>query len=300
MRKVLIIATAVLAAAVAFSSCKRENKKEIGLQLYSIRAEMSSNLQLALQGVADAGYTFIEAAGYNPEQGTFYDLSPADFTRFCNVKGLKFLSSHTNGPDPNTSTMEECLSWWTGTISVHKSAGVIYIVQPALKSTAYESLAGLKAYCDLFNKVGEKCNTEKMKFGYHNHDREFTTWFDPATGLPCEPTLEGAIRMYDYMLENTDPEKVFFQIDLYWIQVGGASALDYFDRYPSRFELWHVKDDLEVGASGKIDFEAIYKEAAKSGMKYQIVEQEAFSENMTPFESIKVSRDFLQNAEYVK
>ena len=80
--------------------------------------------------------------------------------------------------------------------------------------------------------------------------------------------------MYDYMLENTDPEKVFFQIDLYWIQVGGASALDYFERYPSRFELWHVKDDLEVGASGKIDFEAIYKEAAKSGMKYQIVEQD--------------------------
>ncbi|MDD2380618.1 MAG: TIM barrel protein, partial [Mariniphaga sp.] len=135
-----------------------------------------------------------------------------------------------------------------------------------------------------FNQVGEKCNAKGIRFGYHNHSNEFTT------------VLEGK-PVYDWMLELTDPEKVMFQLDLYWIVVGGKDPLDYFDRYPGRFELWHLKDEKELGESGKMDFESIFAQRQKSGAKYGIVEVEKY--NFEPLESCRISLEFLKNAPYV-
>lgn len=281
MKRILFIALMALTA-----SCTSV-KKDIGLQLYSIRDEVSKDLPGSLKAVAEAGYTFVEAAGYNGQDGTFYGMAPVDFTALCKNNGLAFRSSHITGPDPNQASWDECMSWWDKAIAAHKAAGVSYIVQPVMFRSAYDSLPGLAKYCELFNAVGEKCLKSGIGFGYHNHNREFTTVFDGKV-------------LYDYMLENTDPDKVFFQIDLYWIQVGGASAISYFEKYPGRFTLWHVKDELEIGASGKMDFAAIYAKADLAGMKYQIVEQEAFTEGLTPFQSIRQSCEFLENAPYVK
>jgi sugar phosphate isomerase/epimerase len=132
--------------------------------------------------------------------------------------------------------------------------------------------------------VGEKCNAKGIRFGYHNHDKEFTE-------------VDGVVR-YDYMLQNTDPEKVFFQLDLYWIVVGGKDPVDYFNNYPGRFLLWHVKDEKELGESGMMDFENMFAEAEVSGMEHIIVEVERY--NYTPLESVKMSYDFLMEADYVK
>ena len=272
-------------AALGFASCAQEPvQKEIGLQLYSIRDQIGEDLETSLDAVAEAGYTFVEMAGYNAQEGTFYGLSGAAFKELCNEKELDVISSHINGPDPNAATWEECMAWWDKAIQDHLETGVSYIVQPSMWRSAYESVEGLARYCELFNAVGEKCNDAGIRFGYHNHAHEFTTVFDEVV-------------MYDFMLQNTDPEKMFFQIDVFWSQVGGAPAVDYLDKYPGRFELWHVKDDKEIGASGKIDFKAIYERASISGLKYAIVEQEAF--DMLPFESIKASYDFLNKAPYV-
>ncbi len=272
-------------AVLGFASCAQEPvQKEIGLQLYSIRDQIGEDLETSLDAVAEAGYTFVEMAGYNAQEGTFYGLSGAAFKELCNEKELDVISSHINGPDPNAATWEECMAWWDKAIQDHLETGVSYIVQPSMWRSAYESVEGLARYCELFNAVGEKCNNAGIRFGYHNHAHEFTTVFDEVV-------------MYDFMLQNTDPEKMFFQIDVFWSQVGGAPAVDYLDKYPGRFELWHVKDDKEIGASGKIDFKAIYERASISGLKYAIVEQEAF--DMLPFESIKASYDFLNKAPYV-
>jgi len=103
--------------------------------------------------------------------------------------------------------------------------------------------------------------------------------------------------IYDFMLANTDPAKVMFQIDLYWAVEGGANPVDYFNKYPGRFELWHIKDKEEIGASGMIDFAAIWAAAAQSGMKYGIVEVERY--NFDVYTSCQKSIDFLNAAEYV-
>jgi sugar phosphate isomerase/epimerase len=151
--------------------------------------------------------------------------------------------------------------------------------------TAYESLDALKAYCNYFNEVGAKCNAKGIRFGYHNHSRELSTQLDGQT-------------VYDFMLNNTDPSKVMFQMDLYWAVEGGADPVAYFNKYPGRFELWHIKDAKEIGASGKMDFQRIWASAEKSGMQYGIVEVEQYSYDT--FTSVKKSLDFLNNADYVK
>jgi len=176
------------------------------------------------------------------------------------------------------------MAWWDQCIDAHVAAGVKWIVQGGMGQKGYESLDGLKNYCEYFNTIGVKCNEKGIRFGYHNHANEFTTEFD---GKP----------VYDWMLELTDPEKVMFQMDLFWIVEGGKDPLVYFDKYPGRFELWHIKDKEELGASGMMDFEAIFAAREKSGAKYGIVEVEEY--NYDPLVSCKKSLEFLESADYV-
>jgi len=277
---VLILALSGMLSTL-FISCTP--KKNIGLQLYSIRDSIRKDVPAAIEKVAQMGYTFVEPAGYG--DGKFYGMEPDEFKALCENHGMLVLSSHTSRQLPDSSNYEETMAWWDKCIDAHVVVGAKYIVQPSMGRSAYESIANLKLWCDYFNAVGEKCNAKGIRFGYHNHDREFTT-------------VHGDTVMYDFMLRNTDPEKVMFQLDLYWCVVGGKDPVDYFNKYPGRFELWHIKDKEEVGASGMMDFEAAWAAAEVSGMKYGIVEVEKY--NYDQFTSCKMSLDFLNEADYVK
>jgi sugar phosphate isomerase/epimerase len=213
-------------------------------------------------------------------------MAPADFAALCNKYGLDLLSSHTNGTRPDAETWDYCIEWWKKAIADHKAAGMKYIVQPSLRGNWKTSLEDLDWNCKLFNEVGKMCAAEGIKFGFHNHAGEFTVMHD----------VNGEqMRVFDYILANTDPQYVFLELDLHWITEGGASAVEYFKANPGRFTLWHVKDKLEVGASGFIDFPAIYENATISGMAYQVIEQEAFTDGYTQFESIKQSCDYVKS-----
>jgi sugar phosphate isomerase/epimerase len=280
IRNTLLIVL-VLLFSVNLSSCKPA-KKEIGLQLYSLRDDMKTDVRGTVKKVGEMGYTTVEAAGY--ADGKFYGMEPLDFKKLCNDNGLIFLSSHTGQALPDSANWDKTMAWWDICIDAHKAAGVKYIVQPFMDKFGYGSLADLQRYCDYFNAVGEKCNAKGIRFGYHNHRKEFQE-------------VEGTIR-YDYMLQHTDPSRVMFQLDLYWIMEGGKSSVDYFKKYPGRFELWHVKDEMILGESGKMDFKPIFEAAKISGMKHIIVEVERY--NLPPLESVQKSYDFLKAADYVK
>jgi sugar phosphate isomerase/epimerase len=257
-------------------------EKFIGLQLYSLRDSMKSNVAATIAAVGQMGYKFVETAGY--EDGKIYGMDPVEFKNLCESNGLKILGAHSGQDVPTKEKWAETMAWWDVCIAAHKVAGVKWIVQPWIGETGYKSLDGLKSYCEYFNAVGEKCNAAGIRFGYHNHDKEFST------------VLEGK-PVYDWMLELTDPAKVMFQLDLYWIVVGGKNPVDYFNKYPGRFELWHIKDKEELGASGMMDFASIFAGKEKSGVKYGIVEVEEY--NFPPLESCKKSLDFLIAADYV-
>jgi sugar phosphate isomerase/epimerase len=265
-----------------FNSCKTTTKKDIGLQLYSIRDSIMKDVPGAIEKVAKMGYKFVEPANY--ANGKLYGMDPVAFKDLCARNGMYVLSSHINHSIPDSTNYDETMAWWDTCITAHVAVGAKYLVQPSMEPSAYQSLKGLKKWCDYFNTVGEKCNEKGIRFGYHNHNREFSTKLDSIT-------------IYDYMLQNTDPAKVMFEMDLYWCVEGGANPVDYFNKYPGRFELWHIKDKEEIGGSGMMDFPAIWAAAAKSGMKYGIVEVERY--NFDEYTSCKMSLDTLNAAPYV-
>lgn len=275
----------VMAAVVAFGflSCTPAKKEIfIGLQLWSVKNDMKQDVPGTLAAVGQMGYKFVETAGYG--DGKIYGMDAVEFKNLCEENGLQFLGAHTGQDVPTKANWDKTMAWWDTCIATHKKAGVKWIVQPWMGKTGYRSLEGLKAYCKYFEAVGEKCNAAGIRFGYHNHDQEFTTEFEGKT-------------VYEWMLELTDPEKVMFQLDLYWIDKGGKVATDYFEKYPNRFELWHIKDEKELGASGKMDFASSFAQRKKSGAEYGIVEVEHY--NFEPLESCKKSLEFLKTQDYV-
>jgi hypothetical protein len=117
------------------------------------------------------------------------------------------------------------------------------------------------------NKIGEEANKRGIKFGYHNHNMEFAK-------------VPGSDQSYeDFLIANTDPDKVFFQMDVYWITVGGQDPVAYLKKYPDRFKVLHIKDDYVIGESGTIDYKAIFTQFYKNGHQDWFVEMEA---KMTP------------------
>lgn len=280
--KLKVMALALLLA-VGFSSFKSSKKEKfIGLQLWSVKDDMKKDVAGTLKAVGEMGYKFVETAGYG--DGKMYGMDPLEFKNLCESNGLKFLGAHTGQDVPTKENWDKTMAWWDECIAAHKAAGVKWIVQPWMGKTGYESLEGLKTYCKYFEAVGEKCNKAGIRFGYHNHDQEFTVEFE---GKP----------VYDWMLELTDPKKVMFQLDLYWIAKGGKLDLDYYKEHAGRFELWHIKDHKEVGESGKMDFASSFAKRKKSGAEYGIVEVEDY--NFEPLESVKKSLEYLQAQDYV-
>jgi sugar phosphate isomerase/epimerase len=265
----------------SLNSCKPSGKY-IGLQLYSLRDSIMRDVPGTIAKVAKMGYKFVEPAGYG--DGKFYGMEPAAFKALLDANKLAMISSHTGQVLPDSASWDKVMSWWDAAIEAHATAGAKYIIQPFMGGEAYRNADTLKLYCKYFNAIGEKCNAKGIRFGYHNHSDEFKTQLE---GQP----------VYDIMMANTDPSKVMFEMDLYWAVEGGVNPVDYFNKYPGRIELWHIKDKAEVGASGKMDFASIWAAAGKSGMKYGVVEVEEY--NFDEFTSCQKSLEFLNNTPFV-
>lgn len=271
--------------AIMFQSCAKKNSDPkdqfIGLQLYSIKDDMQKDPKETMMKVGEMGYDFVEAAGY--ADGAFYGMSPEEFKKLCEDNDLVFLGSHTGHNLPSDETWDTTMVWWDVAIEAHAKAGVKWIVQPWMSEEGYSSLDGLKQYMKYFNAVGEKCQEKGIKFGYHNHDKEFTTEFE---GKP----------LYDHMLELSDPDKIMFQLDLYWITKGGKDPVAYFEEYPGRFMLWHIKDEMELGESGEMNFDEIFRHKEQAGLEYGIVEVERY--NFKPLESVNRSLIYMESTNF--
>lgn len=283
----------VLVTLLAFSASLNVDakKKEIAFQMYSVRdlignpEKYAANHEKTLKELAAMGYTAIEAANYG--DGKLYGIAPEQFKADIEAAGMKVLSSHVghnlNDQELKSGNFDGALQWWKQCIDAHKRAGMKYIVNPGVNYP--KNLQEAKVICDYLNKVGEMANAAGMKFGYHNHSHEFGKVEDKV--------------WYDYMLEHTDAGKVFFEMDVYWAVRGQVSPVEYFNKYPGRFTMLHIKDHNEIGQSGMVGFDAIFNNAAKAGLNAWIVELEHAS---TPniLEGMKQSADYLKAAKFVK
>ena len=266
-------------------------KKEMGVQLYSVRSLLGTpelfakNHKYVLSRLAQMGYTSAEVASY--ESGKFSGLSPKEFRNVLNSAGLEISSSHTTRPltraELASGDYSEALSWWEECIAAHKEAGITRLIMSYANKIDNE--AGLKVMAEYLNAIGEMCNAEGIRFGYHNHSAELER--------------VGRTTMLDYLITNTDPAKVFFQLDVYWTVMGGASPVEYMQKYAGRFEMIHIKDKYEIGQSGMVGFEPIFRNFRKAGVQAFVVEME-YASTPNILKGLRESALYLRNAEYVK
>ncbi|MCR5709298.1 MAG: sugar phosphate isomerase/epimerase [Bacteroidales bacterium] len=258
----------------------------MAVQLYSVRQLIGTpelfarNHAYVLSRLSEMGYTASEAASY--EDGRFSGLAPEEFGRILREAGLPLISSHTTRPlapqELASGDFSRALAWWDTCIKAHLAAGIPYLVmswsQP-LETKA--ELATMAAYLDA---IGKKCREAGLRFGYHSHSHEFRKVDDTT--------------MMDYFISHTDPENVFFEMDVYWAVIGGASPVEYMQKYPGRFELLHIKDKHEIGQSGMVGFDAIFRNMPKAGTRAIVVEmEEASSPNI--LKGLRESALYLRN-----
>lgn len=277
----------------AWAQNSKKAKKEVAIQLYSVRdllnkvdnknGKCDDAYTSLLKKLAKMGYTGVEAANYN--NGKFYDRTPQQFKNDVKSAGMKVLSSHCtkalSKEELASGDFSPSLRWWDQCIADHKAAGMSYIVAPWMDVP--KTLKDLATYCAYYNEIGKRCKQQGLQFGYHNHAHEFQK-------------VEGKV-MYDYMLENTNPDYVFFQMDVYWVVRGQSSPVDYFNKYPGRFKIFHIKDHREIGASGMVGYDAIFRNARTAGLQHIVAEIESYS--MPVEKSVEVSLNYLLNAPFV-
>ncbi|PRD52679.1 sugar phosphate isomerase/epimerase family protein [Sphingobacterium gobiense] len=293
------------------SSCKGTTLTDdpfsnIGIQLYSIRDLINEDPINTLNTVAKIGYKHVETFGFDAAQDTYWKLPIPELKKVLDDNNLKTHSGHYD----MSKYLNRKLTEYENIekyIEIAHQLGQSYIVAPV---TPMDDLNNLKPddyqyAAEQLNRFGEMAKKAGIKVGYHNHFWEFRHFANGTKGL-------------DILIAFTEPDLVDFELDLFWIEKAGLNPQSYFEKYPGRFPMWHIKDmdrqytkpvvgegyddadflDImkevrytEVGA-GAIDFIRIADYADKSGLKYAFVEQDdIYLPNK--FESIKKSYDYI-------
>ncbi|WP_231463356.1 sugar phosphate isomerase/epimerase [Pedobacter sp. Leaf132] len=255
--------------------------KNVGLQLYSLRKELPTDVNGVIEKVAQAGFKEVETYGFY--NGKFWGLTPKEFLSLLEANGLKAPSGHYGMDDFLKTGSTDKLK---ADIDSAAAIGGKYFTIAGAHVDVNQGADGFKKVANAFNKVAEIAKSSGLKFAYHNHDFEFKKLGD-TTG-------------YDIYLTETDKNLVNFELDLYWVVRSGNDPLALFKKYPGRFPMWHVKDmdkakpewNTEVG-KGSIDFKSIFAEAKTSGMKHFFVEHET-NYNPNPIDSVKTSCQYIK------
>jgi sugar phosphate isomerase/epimerase len=277
-----VSAATLLASKLGWAAAEHKIDK-VGVQLYTVRDQMKADFEGTLAKVAAIGYKEVEFAGY-------FDHSPKDVRAILDRLGLTSPAPHVQYDTLGDKFQEQ--------IDSAKIIGQPYIVCPWIPEDLRKDPDIWKKAADIFNRAGEASQKAGIQFAYHNH------WFE---FLPTNGKLP-----YDYLLETCDPKLVKMEMDLCWITVAGGDPVKYFDRYPGRFPLVHVKDmkrlpkvseaggqnfgdslhaDMTAVGSGIIDWKRIFAKSEKAGIKHYIVEHDKAA---SPLDSIKTSFEYLQ------
>ena len=263
----------------------------LGLQLFTVQAELDKDFDGTLRKVSTIGYKEVEAAG-------FYGKTAKNFREAIESAGLTLPSCHYS--------MQELLENTEKKLAFAYELGVRYIVCsfPFVANPGrfhadkyYQELRiGMtpddwKWNFERLNYFGEKVKRAGFQLAYHNHNHEFR---EMGGGL-----------VYDELLRATDPTLVKMEMDVGWVACAGHDPVAYLEKYANRVELLHVKDikagppDLsgdgtpstELGR-GTIDWKRLFDAAKRSAVKHYFVEQEEPFVEMPVFDAIKADFEF--------
>jgi sugar phosphate isomerase/epimerase len=258
-----------------------KQKQLIGIQLYTLRNEVTKDVKGTIAKIAEIGYNSVEVFGY--KAGKFFDLSPEDFSAVFKQHNLKTPSGHYTVFNFLTKGDEDELK---RAVEDSTKLSHDFFTIPYLTDDMRTSLDDYKKLAEKLNKAGQAVKNAGMQLAYHNHNFEFKDWGEGKTG-------------FDIFLKETDPSLVNFEMDIYWVKKAGIDPIQLIKANPGRIKMWHVKDMdntpeqsfTEVG-SGIIDYKEIFKYKKESGMKYFFVEQDQVK--IPVYESISKSINYLK------
>ena len=290
-RKKFIQQSAVLAAVLMTDkSGLYKMHKDLGLQLYTVRDEIAKAKSLAdldaiLAKLSATGYTQIELYGYYNRK--YFGHTVKEMSDLLTKNHLKTPSGHY-GLSDMLFAPEYNWDSWKYLLEDAKILGHKYVVIPYLDDK-HRTADDFKRVAERLNKGGELSKAAGLITGYHNHNFEFE--------------MNDGITHYEYLLKNTDPLLVKFEMDIYWVKYAEQNPVDWFKKYPGRFPLWHIKD-MEAKTEGKprgqtceagngiINWKEIFAEQKTAGLDYAFVEQEQYTRPV--FDCIKISADYMK------
>lgn len=256
-----------------------------GVQLYSIRDDMEKDPLATLKALSAMGYKHVEHAWYRDRK--FYGWAPKEFRKVLDDLGLKMPSGHTvlDVKQHWDEGKKDFTDKWKYTVEDAAVLGQQFVISPSMSNDVRKSKDSLLKLMEIFNKSGELCQKNGgMKFGYHNHDFEFSEKLDGES-------------LYDIILKNTEPKLVIHQLDIGNLYNGGAKADDVMKKWAGRFSSMHVKDEIK-STSGEEHFEStilgtgvvpvkeVIDMGRKTGTIHFIIEQESY-QGKTPLDAVK-------------
>jgi sugar phosphate isomerase/epimerase len=249
------------------------NLNAFGIQLWSVKNALGKDPQGVLKQLSTDGYKLIES--FEGSKGMFWGMTNTDFKKYMDDLGMTIISSHCNTSKDFERKVNEAAA-----------VGMKYLLNGSVP--VQQTVDDYKKIADQFNQFGEICKKTGMRFAYHNHDHDFKI-------IDGQPAM-------DIYLQNTNPDLVDFEMDIYWVVTAGFDPEAWIKKYKNRFRLCHVKDRIKnttqreascILGEGSIDFPKILKTAKENGMQYYIVEQERY-DNSTEMDSAKADAEYMK------
>jgi sugar phosphate isomerase/epimerase len=227
-----------------------------GIQLWTVKQALYKDTVGVLTHLSKCGYKQIE--GFEGDKGIFWGMKNTELKKVLDDLGMKMVSTHCD----NTKDFER-------KAAQAAEIGMKYLICP--HKGAQKSIDNFKRFSDEFNACGEITKKNGLRFAYHNHDYSFVA-------------MDGIVPQ-DLMMKSTNPDTVDFEMDMYWTVAAGVDPIAYMKKFPNRFKLVHVKDLVKTATGhesciigkGTIDYKSLLPQATAQGVKYFIVEQEAYT-----------------------
>ncbi len=254
-----LIAAVFLATATAFAA----DTHSLGLQCWSLRNQLIASLPSGMAEVKALGFTQIETA-------STYGHTAKEFRALADANGLKIVGSHI----PYERMQKDV----DGVVAEAKTLGASYVIVAWIPHTTAFDVAQARVAIANFNAWGAKLKAAGLGFGFHTHGYEF------------RPLPDGT-SAFDVMLNETDPNLVFCEMDVFWVVQAGIDPVKLLQKYPGRFKAFHIKDmrkgaptglyeghapasDNVIVGRGVMDWPAILAEGSKQGIALNFIEDE--------------------------
>lgn len=257
---------------VSCMNLEQSPKFKMGYQLYSIRDEMEKDPIATLKALKGMGYQDFEHYGFDGTDGSYYGYAAGDFKAILDDLELNVSSGHYPFSGFLNDSPDALKRYVDAAIKGAKTVGSSYITWPWLDSE-YRNLEGFTKTAQMVGQIAEQVTDAGIGFAYHNHGFDFLE-FDGKTG-------------FEIVADNTDPEQVKLQLDLYWVMHSAKlTPAQWVEKYPGRIVMWHIKDMHKVSrdytelGNGSIDYHKVLPDTVKSGLEYYYIEQGGnFTEN---------------------